>query len=67
MEHTIKCRCEEKHKDHLCELFRTGQIEIFERYSDDPCYTCISCGAEANYSECLCTPDPLYKADVPNK
>jgi hypothetical protein len=58
MESTVKCSCKEKHQNHICELFRTGQIEILELCTDDPFYTCLSCGVEANYQDCLCTPDP---------
>lgn len=42
MDHAVKCSCKENHKAHICELFRSGQIETMELCTDDPFYSCIA-------------------------
>jgi hypothetical protein len=57
-----KCNCEGKHKDHICELFRTRQVQQLEYITDDHIYTCLSCCADAYFSDYLCTPVPLLSS-----
>jgi len=59
-EHTTQCCCEEKHEDHICELDRKGETARIRYITDDPVVTCLSCGSEANASEHVCTPVPIY-------
>jgi len=57
-----KCSCVENHQRHICELIRTGQIESLEQYTDDPIVSCRRCLSEANYSDYVCKPLPLFHA-----
>ena len=54
-----KCNNEGKHKDHICELFRSGQVQQLEYFTNDHIFTCLSCGSDAYFSEYLSTPVPL--------
>lgn len=57
--HNKEC-CKGKHEEHICELFRTGQIDMVDELTNDPIVSCLTCGAEANFTECVCNPVPIY-------
>jgi hypothetical protein len=56
-----QCVCEGKHDGHICELDKKGAAELIGRRTDDPVVVCLMCGAEANASEYVCSPVPIYR------
>lgn len=54
-----RCRCADKHEGHICELDRKGETELIQHITDEPAVLCVSCGAEANCPEYVCTPVKL--------
>jgi hypothetical protein len=60
MDEDCKCRCEEKHQNHLCVLQGKGLIHQAQLLTCNPSVECETCNRMADSEDSVCIPVPLF-------
>ena len=55
------CTNPENHKQHICELKKSGKLEKVAELKISPRFICNNCGETSNQEGSLCAPGPYHQ------